>query len=87
MHVVLSDQKHCRTDAKRYLSFVVGNEAVKKSQNYRGCEGPVVQTILDGVGVGTCKESDVVSRANADIRLAGALAPTAIVWLILLVFR
>jgi 2,3-bisphosphoglycerate-independent phosphoglycerate mutase len=37
---------------------------LKKAQNFKGPEGPVVLAILDGVGIGTCAEGDVVSRAN-----------------------
>ena len=37
---------------------------LKKAKNYKGPEGPVVLAILDGVGIGTCAEGDVVSRAN-----------------------
>ncbi len=39
-------------------------EALKKAKNFNGPEGPVVLAILDGVGIGTCAEGDVVSRAN-----------------------
>jgi len=39
-------------------------EPLKKAKNFKGPEGPVVLAILDGVGIGTCKEGDVVSRAN-----------------------
>ena len=35
-----------------------------KIDNFEGSQGPVVLAILDGVGIGTCKEGDVVSRAN-----------------------
>ena len=37
---------------------------LKKAQNFKGPRGPVVLAILDGVGIGTCKEGDIVSRAN-----------------------
>ncbi len=37
---------------------------LKKAKNFKGPEGPVVLAILDGVGIGTCAEGDVVSRAN-----------------------
>ena len=39
-------------------------EPLKKANNFKGPQGPVVLTILDGVGIGTCAEGDVVSRAN-----------------------
>ena len=39
-------------------------EPLKKTKNFKGPDGPVVLAILDGVGIGTCKEGDVVSRAN-----------------------
>ena len=39
-------------------------EPLKKVKNFNGPEGPVVLAILDGVGIGTCAEGDVVSRAN-----------------------
>ncbi|MGD1987428.1 MAG: hypothetical protein PVF30_13125, partial [Desulfobacterales bacterium] len=39
-------------------------EPLKKAKNFIGPEGPVVLAILDGVGIGTCAEGDVVSRAN-----------------------
>jgi 2,3-bisphosphoglycerate-independent phosphoglycerate mutase len=39
-------------------------EPLKKAKNFKGPEGPVVLAILDGVGIGTCAEGDVVSRAN-----------------------
>jgi 2,3-bisphosphoglycerate-independent phosphoglycerate mutase len=38
---------------------------LKKAKNFKGPQGPVVLAILDGVGIGTCAEGDVVSRANA----------------------
>ena len=37
---------------------------LKKAKNFKGPEGPVVLAILDGVGIGTCAEGDMVSRAN-----------------------
>jgi len=39
-------------------------EPLKQAKNYKGPQGPVVLAILDGVGIGTCKEGDFVSRAN-----------------------
>ncbi len=39
-------------------------EPLKQAKNFKGPEGPVVLAILDGVGIGTCAEGDVVSRAN-----------------------
>ena len=39
-------------------------EPLKKTKNFKGPQGPVVLAILDGVGIGTCAEGDVVSRAN-----------------------
>jgi 2,3-bisphosphoglycerate-independent phosphoglycerate mutase len=39
-------------------------QPLKKTNNFRRAQGPVVLTILDGVGIGTCREGDVVSRAN-----------------------
>jgi len=39
-------------------------EPLKRSKNYKGPQGPVVLVILDGVGIGSCKEGDIVSRAN-----------------------
>jgi 2,3-bisphosphoglycerate-independent phosphoglycerate mutase len=39
-------------------------EPLKKANNFHGPQGPVVLAILDGVGIGTCAEGDVVSRAN-----------------------
>lgn len=39
-------------------------ELLKKAKNFEGPKGPVVLVILDGVGIGTCAEGDVVSRAN-----------------------
>jgi 2,3-bisphosphoglycerate-independent phosphoglycerate mutase len=38
-------------------------EPLKQTKNYSGPQGPVVLAILDGVGIGTCKEGDIVSRA------------------------
>jgi len=29
---------------------------LKQAKNYKGPQGPVVLAILDGVGIGTCKE-------------------------------
>jgi 2,3-bisphosphoglycerate-independent phosphoglycerate mutase len=37
---------------------------LKKARHYKGPQGPVVLAILDGVGIGTCAEGDMVSRAN-----------------------
>jgi len=39
-------------------------QPLKKAKNFRGAQGPVVLAILDGVGIGECREGDVVSRAN-----------------------
>ena len=39
-------------------------EPLKKAKKIKGPRGPVVLTILDGVGIGTCAQGDVVSRAN-----------------------
>jgi 2,3-bisphosphoglycerate-independent phosphoglycerate mutase len=39
-------------------------EPLKRINNFKGPLGPVVLVILDGVGIGTCKEGDIVSRAN-----------------------
>src|SRR5210317_985061 len=39
-------------------------EPLKKAKNFKGPQGPLVLAILDGVGIGTCAEGDVVSRAN-----------------------
>jgi glyceraldehyde 3-phosphate dehydrogenase len=39
-------------------------EPLKKAKNFKGPQGPVVLVILDGVGIGTCVEGDVVSQAN-----------------------
>jgi 2,3-bisphosphoglycerate-independent phosphoglycerate mutase len=37
---------------------------LKNAKNFNGPEGPVVLAILDGIGIGTCAEGDMVSRAN-----------------------
>ena len=37
---------------------------LQKMKNFSGPQGPVVLAILDGVGIGSCKEGDIVSRAN-----------------------
>ena len=37
---------------------------LKKAKNFKKPRGPVVLAILDGVGIGSCAEGDVVSRAN-----------------------
>ena len=39
-------------------------EPLKKANNFEGPQGPVVLVILDGVGIGSCSEGDIVSRAN-----------------------
>jgi 2,3-bisphosphoglycerate-independent phosphoglycerate mutase len=39
-------------------------ESLKKSNNFSGPEGPVVLTILDGVGIGKFEEGDIVRKAN-----------------------
>ena len=39
-------------------------EPLKKAKNFKDPQGPVVLAILDGVGIGTCGEGDMVSRAN-----------------------
>lgn len=39
-------------------------EALKKSTNFEGPEGPVVLVIMDGVGIGKCPECDYVKIAN-----------------------
>jgi len=39
-------------------------EPLKKSENFKGPQGPVVLALLDGIGIGTCAEGDVVNRAN-----------------------
>ena len=39
-------------------------EPLKKSKNFPGPEGPVVLTILDGVGIGKYEEGDIVRKAN-----------------------
>ncbi|MGD8519606.1 MAG: 2,3-bisphosphoglycerate-independent phosphoglycerate mutase [Desulfobacterales bacterium] len=40
---------------------------LKKTKNFKGPEGPVVLAILDGVGIGTCREGDMVARANTPV--------------------
>jgi 2,3-bisphosphoglycerate-independent phosphoglycerate mutase len=42
-------------------------EPLKKTKNFKGPEGPVVLTILDGVGIGSCQEGDMVTRANTPV--------------------
>jgi 2,3-bisphosphoglycerate-independent phosphoglycerate mutase len=42
-------------------------QPLKRIKNYKGPQGPVVLAILDGVGIGSCKEGDFVSRANTPI--------------------
>jgi 2,3-bisphosphoglycerate-independent phosphoglycerate mutase len=42
-------------------------EPLKKTKNFKGPEGPVVLAILDGVGIGTCQEGDMVTRANTPV--------------------
>jgi len=39
-------------------------EALKKSNDFTGPEGPVVLAILDGVGIGKYEEGDIVRKAN-----------------------
>lgn len=39
-------------------------EKLIRLKEYSGPEGPVVLVIMDGVGIGTCAEGDVVNRAN-----------------------
>jgi 2,3-bisphosphoglycerate-independent phosphoglycerate mutase len=39
-------------------------EPLKKAKHFKGPQGPVVLAILDGVGIGTCAEGDMVNRAN-----------------------
>lgn len=39
-------------------------EALKKAKNFKGPQGPVVLALLDGVGIGTCAEGNMVNRAN-----------------------
>jgi 2,3-bisphosphoglycerate-independent phosphoglycerate mutase len=39
-------------------------EPLIKAKKFKGPKGPVVLTILDGVGIGACSEGDIVSRAN-----------------------
>jgi 2,3-bisphosphoglycerate-independent phosphoglycerate mutase len=42
-------------------------EPLKKTKNFKGPEGPVVLAILDGVGIGTCQEGDMVASANTPV--------------------
>jgi 2,3-bisphosphoglycerate-independent phosphoglycerate mutase len=52
---------------------------LKKAKSFKGPEGPLVLAILDGVGIGSCAEGDVVSRANTptlDWLAQNALAAT-----------
>jgi len=46
------------------LLQVKSMQSLEKVKNFKGPSGPVVLAILDGVGIGTCKEGDVVSKAN-----------------------
>ena len=39
-------------------------EPLKKAIDFKGPQGPLVLAILDGVGIGTCAEGDMVSRAS-----------------------
>jgi 2,3-bisphosphoglycerate-independent phosphoglycerate mutase len=39
-------------------------EPLKNAKNFNGPQGPVVLAILDGVGIGTCAQGDIVSQAN-----------------------
>jgi 2,3-bisphosphoglycerate-independent phosphoglycerate mutase len=39
-------------------------EALKQADNFNGPQGPLVLAILDGVGIGTCAEGDMVHRAH-----------------------
>jgi 2,3-bisphosphoglycerate-independent phosphoglycerate mutase len=39
-------------------------EPLRRADNFKGPEGPVVLAILDGIGSGRCAEGDMVSRAN-----------------------
>ena len=39
-------------------------EKLIKSKTYDGPDGPVVLVIMDGVGIGTCAEGDMVHQAN-----------------------
>ena len=39
-------------------------QPLQKAKNFQGPQGPVVLAILDGVGIGTCQEGDVVNSAN-----------------------
>jgi len=54
-------------------------EPLKKANNFKGPQGPVVLALLDGVGYGTCGEGDMVNRANTptlDWLAQNALAAT-----------
>ena len=46
-------------------------EPLKKSKNFPGPEGPVVMTILDGVGIGKYEEGDIVRKANTPTLACG----------------
>lgn len=39
-------------------------EPLRKAKNFKGPQGPVVLAIVDGVGIGSCAEGDLVSQAN-----------------------
>jgi 2,3-bisphosphoglycerate-independent phosphoglycerate mutase len=39
-------------------------EPLKQATNFKGVRGPLVLAILDGVGIGSCREGDYVSRAD-----------------------
>jgi 2,3-bisphosphoglycerate-independent phosphoglycerate mutase len=39
-------------------------QPLKKSKNFKGPQGPVVLAILDGIGIGSGKQGDIVNRAN-----------------------
>jgi len=39
-------------------------EPLKKNINFSGPEGPVILAIMDGIGIGTYEEGDIVRRAN-----------------------
>ncbi len=39
-------------------------QPLQKAKNFQGPQGPVVLAILDGVGIGSCRDGDVVSKAN-----------------------
>ena len=39
-------------------------EPLAKNKSFRGPEGPVVLTILDGIGIGKYEEGDIVRKAN-----------------------